>query len=75
MEGYCGKCNGVWAIVIGVLVIVKEYLFVNLGWPLFLGLLLIFVGIMLQNRPQCGCGGGCCAPPIEKMEKMKVKKR
>jgi hypothetical protein len=73
MDTYCGRCSGGWVVAIGILFLVKEYVFINMSWGFFLALLLIFVGVMRMIKPSCGCGGYCCGPPIGTAQSKKKK--
>jgi hypothetical protein len=58
---YCGKCSGVWLIVLGVLVAGNAW-FGILRWSYAFALLLVVAGILSIVKPDCGCGGGCHMP-------------
>jgi hypothetical protein len=64
MEDYCTKCSGGVLLVIGVLTLLNGW-FSIINWFFFIGGLLVLIGITAMVKPGCGCGGYCCAPPMD----------
>ena len=52
-DGVCGKCHGAKFIVVGLIVLANQY-WLNLNWPLIIGLLLVLKGIMKLTMQGCG---------------------
>ncbi|HLD05917.1 MAG TPA: hypothetical protein VJC16_00085 [Candidatus Nanoarchaeia archaeon] len=55
MHNVCGRCHGASTIVLGALVLVKEYWLPSMTWWTFIGIILVLMGLMKAVKP-CGCG-------------------
>ena len=53
-DGVCGKCHGVKKVVLGALLVAWAWWWPAVDWRVFVGGLLVLVGLLKLVKPSCG---------------------